>query len=279
MIIDTHTHFYDPSRPQGVPWPSAAETWLYRTVLPAHARALAAPEGVTGTVVVEASPWLEDNQWILDLAADAPFVVGLVGHIDPDRPAFGDELARFAEHPLFCGIRCGSGAFEDIESGRFLDDMELLTRCGLELDVLVSKDRLGAVSDLARRLPELRIVVNHVASVPIDGRTPDPGWLEAIGEVAEGANVFMKVSALMENSCRQPAPAEVDYYRPTLDALWATFGADRLIYGSNWPVSERSGDYKRGIDIVKAYFSEKGDAVCEGFFWRNSQAAYRWTAR
>lgn len=279
MIIDTHTHFYDPTRPEGVPWPSPQETWLYRTVLPAHARALAAPEGVTGTVVVEASPWLEDNQWILDLADDDPFIVGLVGHIDPNRTEFGDELARFADHPLFCGIRCGANAFEDIEAGRFLDDLELLARHDLELDVLVGKDRLGAVSEVARRLPELRIVLNHVASVPIDGQAPDPGWLEAIAQVAASANVFMKVSALMENSRQQPAPAEVDYYRPVLDALWSAFGADRLVYGSNWPVSERAGDYRRGIEIVKAYFSEKGDDARERFFWRNSQAAYRWAAR
>ena len=72
MIIDTHTHFYDPTRPEGVPWPPADNELLYRTVLPEHHRALAAPEGVTGTVVVEASAWLADNQWILDLAAADP---------------------------------------------------------------------------------------------------------------------------------------------------------------------------------------------------------------
>ena len=107
MIIDTHTHFYDPARPEGIPWPGADEELLYRTVLPGHHRALAAPEGVTGTVVVEASAWLEDNQWILDLAADEPWIVGLVGHVDPNRPEFKTAIDRFAANELFCGIRCG----------------------------------------------------------------------------------------------------------------------------------------------------------------------------
>ena len=93
MIVDTHTHFYDPARPQGVPWPSPGEEHLYRTVLPRHYKALAEPEGVTATVVVEASPWVEDNQWILDLAAADPFIVGLVGHLGSRkrglRPAVG----------------------------------------------------------------------------------------------------------------------------------------------------------------------------------------------
>ena len=126
MIIDTHTHFYDPSRPQGVPWPGPDGGQLYRTVLPEHYRALAEPEGVTGTVVVEASAWLDDNQWILDLAEIDPFIVGLVGHIDPSRDAFADELARYADHPRFCGIRCGSGYFNAAPNDEFLRDMELL---------------------------------------------------------------------------------------------------------------------------------------------------------
>ena len=73
-IIDTHTHFYDPTRPQGVPWPPPAERTLYRRVLPPEFVAVSQPHGVTATVVVEASPWLEDNQWVLDLATDNPVI-------------------------------------------------------------------------------------------------------------------------------------------------------------------------------------------------------------
>ena len=90
-IIDTHTHFYDPTRPQGVPWPPKDDSVLYRRVLPRDFRALAEPLGITGTVVVEASPWEEDNQWILDLAAQDPFLLGLVGHLKPGRPEFRDN--------------------------------------------------------------------------------------------------------------------------------------------------------------------------------------------
>src|SRR5262245_62200533 len=67
-IIDTHTHFYDPTRPEGVPWPGKDDKLLYRKVLPRDFLKVASPVGVTRTIVVEASPWLEDNQWLLDLA-------------------------------------------------------------------------------------------------------------------------------------------------------------------------------------------------------------------
>ncbi len=276
MIIDTHTHFYDPTRAQGVPWPSPENKLLYRTVLPEDCQALAGPEGVTGTVVVEASSWLEDNQWILDLAAKDRFIVGLVGHIDPNRPEFAAELERLAANPLFRGIRCGGRYFADIEQGSFLADMALLASKDLQLDVLVQKEQFDGLIHLAQRLPTLRIVIDHIAHMPINGEAISGEWETHYQRLAAQPNLFMKVSALIEQSTIQPAPAAVDFYRPTLDVLWHAFGADRLIYGSNWPVCERSGDYAQTIAIVKAYFSEKGETAYAKYFWQNAQNVYKW---
>ena len=279
MIIDTHTHFYDPTRPQGVPWPSENEAWLYRSVLPEHHRALAAPEGVTGTVVVEASAWLEDNQWILDLAIDEPWIVGFVGHVDPNRPEFKADIDRFAANELFRGIRCGGGYFADITAGSFLGDMQHLLARDLQLDVLMGPDLLGQVAELAHRLPDLRIVINHCGSVEIGDGELDPVWLEAIAKAAEHAQVYMKVSAVMEKSTSYPGPEDLDFYRPMFDAMWQAFGEDRLIYGSNWPVSDCAGGFKAATDIVKAFFAEKGEEAAEKYFWKNAKAAYKWIER
>lgn len=279
MIIDTHTHFYDPTRPQGVPWPAPDSGALYRTVLPEHYKALTGPQGASGTVVVEASAWLEDNQWILDLAADEPFIVGLVGHIDPGRPDFAAHLARFAPHPLFLGLRVGRGYFGDIDAGGFMADIERLAAEDLVLDVLLGTDELPAVAALASRLPRLRIVVNHVAHVPIDGKAPDPRWLEGMALAASHDAVYCKVSGLVEASTVQPAPDEADFYRPTLDALWDLFGDSRLVYGSNWPVSERAAPLDQVQRIAWGYFAAKGGAAAENFHWKNAQAAYRYVSR
>ena len=73
QIIDTHTHFYDPARPQGVPWPNQDDDFLYKRVMPENYKSLAVSQGVKGTVVVEASKWFEDNLWVLDLAEVDPF--------------------------------------------------------------------------------------------------------------------------------------------------------------------------------------------------------------
>ena len=276
MIIDTHTHFYDPSRPQGVPWPGSDSGQLYRTVLPEHYRALAEPEGVTGTVVVEASAWLEDNQWILDLAEADPFIVGLVGHIDPARDAFADELARYADHPRFCGIRCGSGYFTAEPESDFLRDMSLLASRDLVLDVLLGTDQFPTLVTLAESLPALRIVINHIGHVPIHGSAPDEAWVAGIERLSQNDNVYMKVSAVMEQSTQQPAPTEDGFYAPTLEALWQVFGAKRLIYGSNWPVCERAGSFADAFAIVRRFFDGKGSVAAQRYFGENARDVYRW---
>lgn len=92
-------------------------------------------------------------------------------------------------------------------------------------------------------------------------------------------NVWMKVSALMENSTVQPAPADIGFYTPLLDTLWDAFGEDRLVYGSNWPVCERAGTYTRAIQIAKAYWATKSEGAREMFFWKNSKDLYKWQER
>ncbi len=275
MIIDTHTHFYDPTRSQGVPWPPAENRLLHRPVLPDHFVAVAAPHGVTATVVVEASAWPADNQWILDLVDAHPALIGFVGHVDPDRPTFAADLAQWVQHPRFCGIRCGGHYFEDIHTGTFLQDMATLAAHDCQLDVLVRQEHFGGVIALAAQLPTLRIVIDHIGHMPIDGAALAPEWIAHYQRLAAQPNIWMKVSAVIEQSTVQPAPTTLDFYRPALDTLWQSFGADRLLYGSNWPVVERAGTYATAFQIVQQYFTEKGEDAYAKYFWANAQQVYR----
>lgn len=278
-IIDTHTHFYDPTRPEGVPWPGKGDTLLYRQVLPKEYQELSRPLGITGTIVVEASPWLEDNQWVLDIAQKNPFVVGLVGNLSPGAPEFSQHLARFAKQSRFLGIRVNHSAIKTgLTQSAFLDDLRRLSDSSLELDINGGPDMLPDIARVAEKLPELRIVINHVANVRIDGLTPPDAWVNGIRTCAGFPLVYCKVSALVEGGRRQDntAPKELEFYRPVLDTVWKHFGEDRLIYGSNWPVSARYASLADLQSIVTRFFQEKGRTAYEKFFWKNSIEAYRW---
>jgi len=278
-VIDTHTHFYDPTRPQGVPWPGKG-TPLYRKVLPPDWLALAAPHGCKETVVVEASPVVEDNQWILDLAAQEKSIVGFVGHLDPGAE-FASNLKRFAANPIFRGIRwSGTLLMDDSKRDSLFSGAKSLADHGLELDLNGPPGSLSFAAKLAAEIPSLRIVINHLGS----SGAPDalkPEWKDNIRLVAKQPNVFMKVSALVEQVKCEPgmAPRDTDYYLPILDHLWESFGSDRLIYGSNWPVSDKGAPYDVVFRIVKDYFTAKGTEAYDKYFWKNSLSAYRWTER
>jgi len=279
-VVDTHTHFYDPTRPQGVPWPTQG-TRLYRPVLPADWLAQAEPHGIRQTVVVEASKWVEDNQWILDLAAQEKSIVGFVGHLDPADTAFDAYLRRFAANPLFRGVRWSGAALMKPElQSMVLVGAKSLADHGLELDVNGPPEALLAVADLALAVPDLRLVINHLGSSG-DPQSLKPAWREGIRVVTKCPNVWMKVSALVEQvkGAEGAAPTDVSYYLPILDYLWQNFGSDRLIYGSNWPVSDRGATYNTVFGLVRDYFSGKGKEACEKYFWQNSRDAYRWIER
>jgi L-fuconolactonase len=281
-LIDTHTHFYDPTRPQGVPWPGRDEKLLYRRVLPNDYRALPVPRPVTGTVVVEASPWLEDNQWVLDLAAHEPFIVGFVGNLPAGLEGFAGHLKRFAANPLFRGIRLRDRKLEGtLEESAFVRDLKLLADLDLSLDLVGGGEILPFADRLAKELPSLRIIIDHLAGVTVDGKAPPVAWVAQMRALTRRPSIYCKLSGLVEGTGRSDgsAPSDLEFYRPVLDAMRTIFGPERLIYASNWPVSERFAPLVTVQRIVGDYFRNYGRPAEEQVFWRSAKAAYKWVER
>jgi L-fuconolactonase len=286
MAIDTHTHFYDPGRPEGVPWPPRDDADLYRAVLPGEWEQNVQPFGVTGTVVVEASPWVEDNQWLLDVARQhvpAPGmqgIVGIVGSLPLGDARFTEFVKRFARHRLFRGIRAsGQKTLSQVAAGSFAEDLRVLADHDLALD-LNGGDIMAAAVTATRLAPELRIVIDHMGQPGISPEGPTPAWRDAILRAAERPNVFLKVSGLLESAAGghpgRKAPVEPQFYVPWLDHVWNAFGVDRLMFGSNWPVSDKVGTYGDVVGIVRPYVAAKGAAAEKALYVETSRRAYKW---
>ena len=274
-IIDCHTHFYDPDRPEGIPWPTKG-TPLYRTVLPQHLRELKQFRRVTGTVIVEASNRVEDNAWLLELAKDDPFIVGVVGNLTPGAPDFAQQVERFSAHSLFRGIRISCQLLQNLLQQERTEDLQLLADHDLELDVNGGPDTPVTIAKLASLLPSLRIVLNHIGNVRITFDKPPGEWQAGIQAAAKHSNVFCKISALVEGAARDGATAPVDlaFYKPYIDVVWNAFGDDRVIYGSNWPVSDQAANYETLQRIVMEYASEKGDDAVRKFCSNESSSCH-----
>ena len=275
--VDTHIHFYDLGREGGVVWPEEKDKRLYRTVLPKDFLNTAESHGVRESILVEASPRIEDNKWLLDLADENPSILGVVGNLPVGDLEFRGHLELFAKDPLFRGIRIREKELVDLSGASYVEDLRYIAAQGLSVDVLGGSAMLPSIVKLTETVPTLRIIINHF---PFDASTDSfvrDAAERAMENLATRPNVFAKVS----NIVRKLAPEfqHAATYRSRLDHLWKTFGPNRLLYGSNWPVSTHIAPYSTAISIFKEYLDELPAEQSEKFFWRNSRVAYDWKDR
>ena len=275
-VIDTHIHLYDTTRPEGLPWPPPSDKVLYRPVLPKDFEAVSRKNGISATVIVEASEWYPDNRWVLDLVKhDTQRYIGLVGSLEIGTDEFETQLKELSKDPRFVGIRMRERRDEEpLLTEPVLRDLQLLAELDQTLDVLMFNYSLDDVATIARKVPQLKILINHVAGADIDGKPVDPVWAAGVQRAAACPNVYCKISGLFQQSHRTPAPTELSFYKSTLDTLTAEFGEDRLIYGSNWPVTMRGGKYEDYKKIVMDYYGPKGRPFVEKLMYKNALKFY-----
>lgn len=284
-IIDTHIHLYDTNRSQGVDWPPVSDKVLYRPVLTEHFDEVADREGITSTIIVEASSRVEDNQWMLDLVKHNPDrYLALVGNLPIGTDEFPGLLERFSRDSRFVGIRMrdrpgGDGFFTD----SVWRDLGSLAKKGLTLDVLINNFTIDEVTEVAKRLPDLKIMINHLGGLSITNDPLDPKWKEAMEKASQYENVYCKVSGIFQRAGVKPVPKERSFYTPVFKIVFDAFGEDRIVYGSNWPVTDRGGSYAEQLSIIRGYFnppvmrlkdSERGDHIAKKLFRENAIRFY-----
>jgi predicted TIM-barrel fold metal-dependent hydrolase len=272
-IIDTHFHLYDQTRPQGAPFPFTPNQPPF---LPKHYRESAIPLGISGGIKVEASPWVEDNLWVLMLIQDEPLIVGMVGNLDPTKPEFREYLDRYHRNKLFLGIRYGNiwpghDIVAAVNQPDFIANMKYFAQSGLTFEVANPRlDLIAATLRLAEKVPELRIVLGHLQALALPS---DAALLRSYRSNLEALNklgAWVKVSGLHNRRGPSPAPFDAALYKPVMDFIWDIFGENRLVY---------AGRNKAALEILTSYFLAKGRSAAEKFFWKNSVPAFKWVHR
>lgn len=278
-VIDTHVHIFDPRRPQGVPY-SGPRGQPPQIATPENYRKQIGGTGIVGAVIVEASPWLEDNLFILERANADPIFVGVVGSLDPSRPDFGEYLNRFSKDPLWRGIRYAR--VWQMENGRqvlkpgMAEGLRLLAQTGQTLDMAnPSFDLLRGALMAMDAAPELRVVMDHMPSLDPMPET-ERLYTALIGELAQRPNFFIKLSQVRHKDAQQnlvTAPKE------RLEQLMAAFGEDRVMFGGDWPNSVGTATIPEALALMRDFFAARPRMQAEKYFWRNSQRIYRWKRR
>ncbi len=280
-IIDSHIHLFDGSRPQGAPYvgPGGSSPTIS---LPDDYRKLAVPLGITGAIKVEASPWVEDNLWAMQVMQSDDMMLGLVGNLRPEKPDFPELLVRHAKNPLFRGIRHGNLWGYDltkmVRNEAFMKGMRLLCDLDLSLDIAnPTVPLLEAVVQLNDSVPDLRIIIDHLPGLEPTSNT-QAAYDNVMKVLHSRKNVFVKLSAVIHRIAGKIVK-DLDVHRPRLDRFIDVFGEDRIIFGSDWPNSDGVASLDQVVGIVKEYLADKPREVQEKYFWKNSVTAYKWKAR
>jgi L-fuconolactonase len=252
MIVDAHQHFWDPETGSH-PWMTGTYAPLRRRFGPDDLRPLLVRCGVTKTVLVQTQSSLAETREFLRIASATDFVAGVVGWVeltDGRTEATLREIRSSPEGRHLVGIR--HQAHDEPDPNWLVRDdvtegLRAVGGAGLAYDFLVRPRELAAALAAARRLPEVRFVIDHIAKPPIRGGD-DRQWADAMAPFSDLDNVTCKLSGMItEADWRAWRP---DDLRPYVRQVLSWFGDDRVMFGSDWPVCTLAGSYAQVLDAL-----------------------------
>lgn len=273
MRIDAHQHYwrYDPARDT---WITDEMGRLRRDFTPGDVAADLLAAQIDGVVAVQADQSEAETQFLLDLAAQHPFVRGVVGWVDLRAPDLDERLARWRHHPALKGFRhIAQGEPDDfLTRPEVLRGIAAVGRAGFSFDILIYPRQLAAAAELAERCDHVRFVLDHCAKPAIaSGEIAD--WRTGLGQLARHQNVSCKLSGLVTEAhwTRWTQAALVPY----LDAAATAFGPARLLFGSDWPVCLLAAEYHAVADVIGRWAEQLTPPERERIFGGTATEVYR----
>lgn len=273
MIIDCHQHFwqYDPLRHA---WLTDEMAALRRDFLPQDFASECMANGVDGSVLVQVDQTESETSFMLDLAEGSSRIAGVVGWIDLRSPHLALRLEHFSQFKKLRGFRHIAQSEPDerfLVQPAFLEGIGKLRQFGYTYDILIYPKQLAAAIELVSRFPQQRFVLDHIAKPFIKAHVLEP-WATHIKTLAQNPNVFCKLSGLVtEADWRRWA---ADDFRPYLDVVFAAFGPDRLMFGSDWPVCLLAANYSQVKELIETYVEANAAQFKEKIFGGNAIRFY-----
>ena len=273
-MIDSHQHFWKVGR-FDYPWMSSDLGVLYRDYLPNDLAPIIQRNGVKQTVLVQASNSIAESRWLLELADANGFIAGVVGWVDLMSADVDAQLDELCAHPKFKGVRHLVESEPDdtwLVQPAVLSGLEKLAARGCSYDLLVHTRHLRYVPRIVESCPELRFVVDHMAKPPI-ARNEIDEWAEAMRPVASYPNIHCKLSGLVTEA--NWTSWRVEDLRPYVDTALELFGAERMMFGSDYPVCLLASSYDRVLESFQKLLQDLSAADREKIFSTNAQKFYR----
>lgn len=274
--IDAHIHIYDTNREDSSTFLDPIKhAKIYAPHLPDDFAKVSQSTGVNYAIVVEASMRVEDNDWLIKIVNESDNMLALIGNLDPRHPNFRTDLERLARHKKFRGIRIRQESLVDIADPKVVEALGLLNKLDLVLELRENQGSTANIIALARKYPDMNIIINHLAGGRLqNGNVVPDDWTERLKNLSKESNIYCKISMIYYLSGENPAPVDVNYYKPLIDPILDAFGPNKVFFGSNWTLSEMRGSYKDMIRMLDEYCMENQDLSSEQFYTINTLKAY-----
>ena len=275
LVIDSHQHFWRRSEPFDYAWldkPDKAA--IAQDHMPEDLEPLIRAAGVDRTVCVQTQHDLAENRWALSLASRHAFLAGVVGWVDLASPDCERQLAEFVEHPKFVGVRHVTQDEPDddfIVRPDVIRGLRGLEKHRLPFDLLLYVKHLRHVPTLARLLPDLPMVIDHLGKPNIREHRFDD-WLPHIRAAAHYPNVYCKLSGMITEADWGRWSAED--LKPFVQVALEEFGPSRCMFGSDWPVCKLAGTYGEVKQALVEALGPLAAAEKEAIFGGTAQAFY-----
>lgn len=273
MRIDSHQHFWAYDAPQ-YEWMTDDMQVLRRDYLPEELWTQQDPLGFQGSVAVQARQSVEESRWLLELADNDPRILGVVGWVDLRSDELEEQLAQFAPHPRFVGVR---HVVQDEPDNDFMlrEDFQRgiasLPAFNMVYDILIYERQLPAAFELVKCFPDQPFVLDHIAKPLITDGIIEP-WEERLRMLAELPNLTCKISGMITEA-KWDTWTDADL-RPYMDVALESFGPERLMIGSDWPVCRLAGEYDRVMGLVLEFISGLSESEQAAILGGNCARAY-----
>jgi L-fuconolactonase len=272
-VIDSHHHFWDIDKFE-YPWMDE-ESPLAVNFGPDHLGPLLKKAKVDKTVIVEAAQSVEETHWLLEIAEETEFVAGVVGWVDLTDPAVGETLDALSANPYFKGVRHNWEGEDDpswLYTSGALAGLKEIEKRGLCYDFLVRPANLPYVPKIMKEVPRLRAVIDHIAKPLIKDGVIEP-WHSDMRKIASINGMRCKVSGMVTEADHENWTA--DDLRPYVQHILGMFGFDRLMFGSDWPVSTLAAPYERVEETARGLLASLRPNEKEAVFGGVARGFYR----
>ena len=275
MKIDAHHHFWNPARGD-YGWMPEDNATLFRAYGPADLAPFLTAAGITHTVLVQAAPSIEESEYMLGIADATPHVAAVTGWVDFENPAHGHHLERLAAHPKFRGVR---PMIQDIPDDNWMlrDDIrwafEAVTALDLRFEALGLPRHIENFITLFGRHPGMKVVIDHCMKPDIANHSSGgfDSWADGMARLAGETSAFCKLSGVITEAA---FGWTVDDLRPYVDHVISVFGANRVMWGSDWPVCRLAGEYADWHSAAQALTAGLGDTEKANIYGQTANRFY-----